>query len=77
MKTIKEINEKIRKGDAVVVTAEEIIDLVEKKGIKKAAKDYGIALADIFVDLFYGLHFPSLCALRGARPRPCFSVAPV
>ena len=30
-KTIKEINEKIKKGEAVVVTAEEIIDIVEKK----------------------------------------------
>ena len=37
-KTIKEINEKIKKGEAVVVTAEEIIDIVEKEGVKKAAQ---------------------------------------
>jgi uncharacterized protein (DUF39 family) len=36
-KTIAEINEKIKKGDVVVVTAEEIIDIVDKKGVKKAA----------------------------------------
>ncbi len=36
MKTIQEINEKIKKGNAVVVTAEEIIDIVEQKGTKKA-----------------------------------------
>jgi len=48
MKTIKEINEKIRKGDAVVVTAEEIIDLVEKKGIKKAAKEVDVVTTATF-----------------------------
>ena len=31
-KTIAEINEKIRKGKAVVVTAEEIIDMVASEG---------------------------------------------
>ena len=35
-KTIKEINEKIKSGKAVVVTAEEIIGIVEEKGIRKA-----------------------------------------
>ena len=34
-KTIQEINEKIKKGKAVVYTAEEIIDVVNKKGAKK------------------------------------------
>ncbi len=38
MKTYKEINEKIKAGNAVVVTAEEIIDIVEKEGTKKAAE---------------------------------------
>ncbi len=38
MKTYKEINEKIKSGKAVVVTAEEIIDIVEKEGAKKAAE---------------------------------------
>jgi len=37
-KTIAEINEKIRKGQAVVVTAEEVIGLVQKKGAEKVAR---------------------------------------
>lgn len=32
MRTIKEINEKIKKGEVVAVTAEEVIDLVKKRG---------------------------------------------
>ena len=37
-KTLKEINEKIKQGKVVVATAEEIIDIVDKKGLKEAAK---------------------------------------
>ena len=37
-KTIKEINEKIKRGDVIVVTAEEIIDIVEKRGPGEAAQ---------------------------------------
>lgn len=48
MKTIKEINEKIRKGEVVVVTAEEIIDLVEKKGVKKAAQEVDVVTTGTF-----------------------------
>ena len=33
-KTYEEINEKIRQGKAVVVTAEDIIDIVKEKGAK-------------------------------------------
>jgi len=36
-KTIEEINEKIKKGKAVVLTAEEIIEFAAEKGLKKAA----------------------------------------
>ena len=35
LRTIKDINEKIKRGKACVVTAEEIIDLVDKNGVKK------------------------------------------
>ena len=35
-KTIAEINERIEKGKAVVVTAEDIIGIVEEKGIERA-----------------------------------------
>ena len=41
-KTIKEINEKIRSGNVVVVTAEEIIDIVKNKGIEKAAQEVDV-----------------------------------
>ena len=37
-KTIAEINEKIRKGKAVIFNAEEIIHVVEEEGLQKAAK---------------------------------------
>ena len=47
-KTIKEINEKIKKGQAVVVTAEEIIDIVEKEGAKKAAQRVDVVTTGTF-----------------------------
>ena len=48
MKTIKEINQKIKKGEAVVVTAEEIIDLVRKKGSQKAAQEVDVVTTGTF-----------------------------
>jgi len=48
MKTIKEINEKIKKGQVVVVTAEEVIDLVEKKGVKKVAQEVDVVTTGTF-----------------------------
>src|SRR3989338_10605954 len=47
-KTIKEINEKIKQGTAVVVTAEEIIGLVEKDGVKKTAEKVDVVTTGIF-----------------------------
>ncbi len=47
-KTIQEINQKIEKGEAVVVTAEEIIDLVKEKGVKKAAEDVDVVTTGTF-----------------------------
>ena len=47
-KTITEINEKIRKGQAVVVTAEEIIGIVEKDGAEKAARDIDVVTTGTF-----------------------------
>ena len=47
-KTITEINEKIHKGQAVVVTAEEIIDVVKEKGIEKAAKEVDVVTTGTF-----------------------------
>ncbi|MGE5309407.1 MAG: homocysteine biosynthesis protein [Deltaproteobacteria bacterium] len=48
MKTIAEINEKIKKGSVVVVTAEEIIDIVARKGVKKAAQEVDVVTTGTF-----------------------------
>lgn len=48
MKTIAEINERIRQGKAVVVTAEEIIDIVKEKGIMKAAREVDVVTTGTF-----------------------------
>lgn len=47
-KTIAEINEKIKKGKAVVVTAEEIIELTKKKGPKKVAQEVDVVTTGTF-----------------------------
>jgi len=47
-KTIEEINEKIQQGKAVVVTAEEIIDIAKQKGIKKAAQEVDVVTTGTF-----------------------------
>jgi uncharacterized protein (DUF39 family) len=47
-KTIEEINEKIKKGQAVVATAEEIIDIARKKGVRKAAQDVDVVTTGTF-----------------------------
>jgi len=47
-KTVAEINEKIRKGKAVVVTAEEIIAIVEEKGAVKAAQEVDVVTTGTF-----------------------------
>jgi len=47
-KTIAEINEKIREGKAVVVTAEEIIDLVKEKGTRQAAQEVDVVTTGTF-----------------------------
>jgi len=48
MKTIAEINQKIRSGQAVVATAEEIIDIVKEKGITKAAREVDVVTTGTF-----------------------------
>jgi uncharacterized protein (DUF39 family) len=47
-KTIAEINEKIKKGQAVVVTAEEVIDITKKKGVSQAAKEVDVVTTGTF-----------------------------
>jgi len=48
LKTIAEINEKIKKGKVVVVTAEEMIDIVKKNGTKKAAQQVDVVTTGTF-----------------------------
>jgi uncharacterized protein (DUF39 family) len=47
-KTYEEINARIKKGEAVVVTAEEVIDIVEEKGLEKAAKEIDVVTTGTF-----------------------------
>ena len=47
-KTIEAINQKIKAGEAVVVTAEEIIDIVEEKGVKTAAQEVDVVTTGTF-----------------------------
>jgi len=47
-KTYEEINEKIKQGKAVVVTAEEVIDIVAEKGMKKAAQEIDVVTTGTF-----------------------------
>lgn len=47
-KTYEEINEKIKSGSAVVVTAEEIISLVEKQGLEKTAREVDVVTTATF-----------------------------
>ena len=47
-KTYAEINDRIRRGEAVVVTAEEMIDVVKEKGAKKAAQQVDVVTTGTF-----------------------------
>ena len=47
-RTYEEINSKIRSGKAVIVTAEEIIPIVEEKGIKKATEEIDVVTTGTF-----------------------------
>ena len=44
-KTIEEINRRIRQGKVVVVTADEMTDIVKRKGAEKAAREVEIGRA--------------------------------
>jgi uncharacterized protein (DUF39 family) len=47
-KTIAEINEKIKAGQALVFTAEEIIEVVREKGVKQAAREVDVVTTGTF-----------------------------
>ncbi len=47
-RTYEEINSKIAKGEAVVMTAEEVIDLVQSTGVESAAKEVDVVTTGTF-----------------------------
>ncbi|MBL6967808.1 MAG: homocysteine biosynthesis protein [Desulfobacteraceae bacterium] len=47
-RTIDEINQKIKKGNVVVVTASEMTDIVKKKGPEKAAREIDVVTTGTF-----------------------------
>ncbi len=47
-RTYEEINTKIKNGEAVVVTAEEVISLVEEKGLEKSAEEIDVVTTGTF-----------------------------
>ena len=47
-RTYEEINEKIKEGKAVVVTAEEVINIVKEKGIEKATAEIDVVTTATF-----------------------------
>ncbi len=50
-KTYAEINQKIKSGEAVVVTAEEIIDIVDKEGHVEAARQVDVVTTGTFAPM--------------------------
>jgi uncharacterized protein (DUF39 family) len=50
-KSIREINEKIQSGDVVVVTAEEIIDIVKNEGPVEAARQVDVVTTGTFAPM--------------------------
>ena len=50
-KTYQEINEKIRKGQAVVVTAEDMVGIVRKKGPARAAREVDVVTTGTFAPM--------------------------
>ncbi|MFW6208754.1 MAG: homocysteine biosynthesis protein [Spirochaetota bacterium] len=48
MKTYAQINERIASGSAVVLTAEEVIDYVDRKGLSKAAEEIDVVTTATF-----------------------------
>ena len=64
-KSYAEINEKIASGKAVVLTAEEIIEYVDKKGLEAAAKE-----VDVVTTATFGPMCSSGCVLNFGHSKP-------
>src|SRR4030043_1749634 len=65
MKTYEQINDRIESGKAVVLTADEIMDYVDKKGLQAAAKEVGVVPPAPF-----GPMGSSGCFLNSGHPQP-------
>ncbi len=65
MKTYEQINDRIASGKAVVLTAEEIIDYVDKKGLEKAAQE-----VDVVTTATFGPMCSSGCVLNFGHSKP-------
>ena len=65
MKTYEQINNRIESGKAVVLTADEIIDYVEKKGLANAAKE-----VDVVTTATFGPMCSSGCVLNFGHSKP-------
>jgi len=51
MKTVDEINEKIKRGEAVVLTAEEVVELAREKSPKKIAEQVDVVTTGTFAPM--------------------------
>ena len=65
MKTYEQINQRIESGKAVVLTADEIIDYVDKKGAAKAAEE-----VDVVTTATFGPMCSSGCFLNFGHSQP-------
>ena len=65
MKTYEQINDRIESGKAVVLTADEIIDYVDKKGLTAAAED-----VDVVTTATFGPMCSSGCFLNFGHSKP-------
>ena len=65
MKTYEQINDRIESGKAIVLTADEIIDYVDKKGLAAAAKE-----VDVVTTATFGPMCSSGCFLNFGHSKP-------
>ena len=65
MKTYEQINKRIESGKAVVLTADEIIDYVDRKGLATAAKE-----VDVVTTATFGPMCSSGCVLNFGHSKP-------
>ena len=65
IKSYEQINAKIESGKAVVLTAEEIIDYVDRKGLEAAAKE-----VDVVTTATFGPMCSSGCFLNFGHSAP-------